>query len=88
MNSNKIRMEYIDTEIGKIYFRPSMIDIDGTNLEEGTTLYDKDKNFLDDVVGLYINDEILDRNNIEEPYTHEDWFLQQLRVVRALGYEF
>lgn len=81
-------MKHIDTEIGKIYFRLSMIDVDGTNLEEGTTLYDKDKNFLDDVVGLVINDEILDRDNIEEPYTHEDWFLQQLRVVRALGYEF
>jgi hypothetical protein len=81
-------MNYIITEIGKIYFRPSMIDVDGTTLEEGTTLYDEDKNFLDDVVGLFINDEILDKENIPEPYEYEDWYLQQLRVVRALGYEY
>ena len=78
----------IKTDVGDFYFRPSMIDVDGTNLEEGTTLYDEDGNFLDDVVGLWINDEILDKENIPEPYEYEDWYLQQLRVARALGYDY
>lgn len=73
-------MQSIETDYGKVYFKPVMIDIDGTNLEEGTALYDEDGVLIDEVLGLEINEELLDKNNIPEIYTKADYDMQLARI--------
>ena len=80
-------LNLIKTNEGDFYFKNVMIDVDGTNLEEGCDLWDSDGNFVNSYVGLFINDEILDKNNLPEEYTTEDYYLQCKRVENCLNGE-
>lgn len=78
-------LNLIKTNYGNFYFRNVMIDVDGTTLEEGCNIWDEDMNLVSEVVGLDINDEILDKDNLPESYTNEDYDMQVKRVENAIN---
>jgi len=53
-----------ELEIGVYYAKNVMIDIDGSNLEEGIDILDEDMKYITNVVGASVND-----GNIEEIIT-------------------
>ena len=54
-------MNKIELTIGTFYIKNVMIDVDGSNLEEGIDVFDEDKKFIRSIIGFYVEDE-----NIEE----------------------
>ncbi len=80
------KLNYLETNFGNIYFKNCMVDEDGTNLEEGCTLWNEDGDLIGDFVGLDINDEILDKNNLPDMYTKEDYRMQLERIENILKY--
>ena len=78
-------MKTIETSYGTIKFKSVIQDGEFSTLVEGTEFYYEDGSLIGFVEDLFVNDEILDRDNIPEPYGEEDYILQQERVDEALS---
>lgn len=76
----------IETSHGLIKFKPAVTDGQSKTLVEGTDLFWADGEYIGFAEGLFINDEILDEDNIPEPYDRNDFLMQKERVEEALSF--
>jgi hypothetical protein len=76
----------VETNYGTLIFKHCMGEGEFNDLIEGVDVYYPDGEFIGFIPELSVNDEILDRDNLPELYSEEDYILQQERINEAVKY--